>query len=45
MQTVPPACTRTTHNSIEITLFLLDLQSVAIKPPYDSSALTAALQC
>ena len=39
MQTVSPACTHTTHNCIEIILFLLDLQNVTIKHPLDLSTL------
>lgn len=39
MQTVSPACTHTTHNCIEIILFLLDLQKMTIKHPLHLSML------
>lgn len=39
MRTASPACTHTTHNYIEITLFLLDLQNMTIKHPLDLSTL------
>lgn len=39
MQTVSPACTHTTHNCIEIILFLLDLQNMTIKHPLHLSML------
>lgn len=39
MQTVSPACTHTTHNCIETTLFLLNLQNMTIKHPLDLSPL------
>lgn len=39
METASPACTHTTHNCIEIILFLLDLQNTTIKRPSDLSTL------